>query len=162
MVLPRDRHQSAVPRDVPGQHRSSLVIRGQATRYGSDSCYPRWWGLLLVARSAPLDSCQPHHHLGTDASHYTRIHGARSRPIIHLERSASASPLEFAPDPAPLRAALQATSVVSDRACAAQNHAPGMRLHPSQLHLHSTISSSACSRAYHAPDTPGAPGFLLS
>ena len=36
-----------------------------------------------------------------------KYHGARSRPIIHLERSASASPLEFAPDPAPLRAAFR-------------------------------------------------------
>src|SRR5438105_3206278 len=75
-----------------------------------------------------------------------RIHGARSRPIIHLERSASASPLEFAPDPARLRAALQATSGVSDRACAAQNHAPGMRLHPSQLHLHSTGTQQSAHR----------------
>jgi hypothetical protein len=59
-----------------------------------------------------------------------RIHGVRSRPIIHLERSASASPLEFAPGPASLPIRLQATSVVSDRAGAAQNRALDMRLYP--------------------------------
>jgi len=66
-----------------------------------------------------------------------RIHGARSRPIIHLERSASASPLEFAPDPTLLRTASQVISVVSDCADAVQNCAAGMRLYPCSPRPHS-------------------------
>ncbi len=54
-----------------------------------DRVPPQVGGRRFGARSAPRDSCPPHHHPGTAASHATRIHGARRRDILPVERSRS-------------------------------------------------------------------------
>jgi hypothetical protein len=42
---------------------SSFVVT--ATRSGSDSGCPRWWGQIFFPRSVPLGALLPHHHRGT-------------------------------------------------------------------------------------------------
>ena len=60
---------------------SSFVVT--ATRSGSDSGCPRWWGQVFFPRSVPLGALLPHHHRGTLALYEGVLKGQGKVYFVH-------------------------------------------------------------------------------